>query len=188
MVGYAGGIHMDDHQSIQTPEPSYKDIYEAFTMSTTTTSTSFPTAKLGRNGPSIPRLGFGLMGLSSFYGATESDELRFKVLDRAIELGETFWDSQCCLLLFRSTLLLRLRSRLLMSHCFTLMTTKRTHPQPRICTETMKISSEPTLPLARKLVTRCSWRPNLRSGWMKMGAWSGWTLAPSILKRPSRRV
>ena len=66
-------------------------------MSTTTTSTSFPTAKLGRNGPSIPRLGFGLMGLSSFYGATESDELRFKVLDRAIELGETFWDSQCCL-------------------------------------------------------------------------------------------
>ena len=32
-------------------------------------------------------------GLSGFYGATESDEDRFKVLDRAYELGETFWDS-----------------------------------------------------------------------------------------------
>ncbi|KAH7407970.1 NADP-dependent oxidoreductase domain-containing protein [Cadophora sp. MPI-SDFR-AT-0126] len=52
-----------------------------------------PSRKLGKNGPHIPALGFGLMGLSSFYGATESDEERFKVLDRAYELGETFWDS-----------------------------------------------------------------------------------------------
>jgi aryl-alcohol dehydrogenase-like predicted oxidoreductase len=50
--------------------------------------------KLGSAGPEIPRLGFGLMGLSIAYGSTESDEQRFKVLDRAIELGETFWDSQ----------------------------------------------------------------------------------------------
>lgn len=33
------------------------------------------------------------MGLSAFYGEAESDEARFKVLDRALELGETFWDS-----------------------------------------------------------------------------------------------
>jgi aryl-alcohol dehydrogenase-like predicted oxidoreductase len=33
------------------------------------------------------------MGLSAFYGAPESDEKRFEVLDRAYELGETFWDS-----------------------------------------------------------------------------------------------
>ncbi len=33
------------------------------------------------------------MGLSAFYGATEPDEERFKVLDRAYELGQTFWDS-----------------------------------------------------------------------------------------------
>ena len=62
----------------------------------TPTQPRIPTAKLGKNGPEIPRLGFGLMGLSAFYGGYESDEKRFEVLDRAIELGETFWDSQSC--------------------------------------------------------------------------------------------
>lgn len=52
-----------------------------------------PTAPLGKNGPSVPRLGFGLMGLSTFYGTVPSDEERFAILDRALELGETFWDS-----------------------------------------------------------------------------------------------
>jgi aryl-alcohol dehydrogenase-like predicted oxidoreductase len=52
-----------------------------------------PTRKLGKNGPLVPAMGFGLMGLSAFYGQPESDEDRFKVLDRAYELGETFWDS-----------------------------------------------------------------------------------------------
>lgn len=33
------------------------------------------------------------MGLSAFYGAPESDAERFKVLDRAYELGQTNWDS-----------------------------------------------------------------------------------------------
>lgn len=32
-------------------------------------------------------------GLSAFYGKPESDEERFKVLDKAYELGEKFWDS-----------------------------------------------------------------------------------------------
>jgi aryl-alcohol dehydrogenase-like predicted oxidoreductase len=31
--------------------------------------------------------------LSAFYGKVDSDEERFKVLDRAYELGETHWDS-----------------------------------------------------------------------------------------------
>jgi aryl-alcohol dehydrogenase-like predicted oxidoreductase len=53
-----------------------------------------PTRKLGKNGPEVTALGFGLMGLSAFYGAPESDEARFKVLDRALELGETFWESR----------------------------------------------------------------------------------------------
>lgn len=33
------------------------------------------------------------MGLSAYYGKPESDEERFKVLDRAYELGQTNWDS-----------------------------------------------------------------------------------------------
>ncbi|KAI0386446.1 putative aldo-keto reductase [Hypomontagnella monticulosa] len=49
---------------------------------------------LGENGPLVPSLGFGLMGLTyHVYGSTSSDEERFKVLDRAFELGETFWDT-----------------------------------------------------------------------------------------------
>ncbi|TGO80878.1 hypothetical protein BPOR_1586g00020 [Botrytis porri] len=54
---------------------------------------TLPTRKLGKNGPQVPALGFGLMGLSLAYGKAEPDEARFKVLDRAFELGENFWDS-----------------------------------------------------------------------------------------------
>ncbi|KAI0469468.1 Aldo/keto reductase [Xylaria cf. heliscus] len=49
--------------------------------------------RLGRDGPSIPAVGFGLMGFSVGYGAAESDENRFKLLDRAWELGCTNWDT-----------------------------------------------------------------------------------------------
>ena len=52
-----------------------------------------PTRQLGRNGPHVTALGFGAMGLSAFYGGPASDEERFKVLDRAYELGEVNWDS-----------------------------------------------------------------------------------------------
>lgn len=34
-----------------------------------------------------------LWAFSAYYGKPESDEARFLVLDRAYELGETFWDS-----------------------------------------------------------------------------------------------
>ncbi|RLM00061.1 hypothetical protein CFD26_103030 [Aspergillus turcosus] len=50
--------------------------------------------QLGKNGPTVPALGLGLMGMSFWvYGSIASDEERFKVLDRAVELGETFWDT-----------------------------------------------------------------------------------------------
>ncbi|KAL2167333.1 hypothetical protein VTG60DRAFT_1403 [Thermothelomyces hinnuleus] len=52
-----------------------------------------PTCKLGKDGPEITALGFGLMGLSTAYGSVGSDEERLRVLDRAWELGCTNWDS-----------------------------------------------------------------------------------------------
>ncbi|KAI0903683.1 Aldo/keto reductase [Ustulina deusta] len=51
------------------------------------------TRQLGKEGPRIPATGFGLMGFSIGYGATEADEDRFKLLDRAWELGCTNWDT-----------------------------------------------------------------------------------------------
>ncbi|KAI3571590.1 Aldo/keto reductase-like protein [Fusarium oxysporum f. sp. albedinis] len=52
-----------------------------------------PTRKLAKNGPEISAVGFGMMGLSIAYGAAGSDEERFRVLDRAWELGCTNWDT-----------------------------------------------------------------------------------------------
>ncbi|KAF2491143.1 putative aldo-keto reductase [Lophium mytilinum] len=54
---------------------------------------SLPTAPLGKGGPQVPRLGFGLMGLSAYYGTPKPDTERFAVLDKAYELGYRFWDS-----------------------------------------------------------------------------------------------
>ena len=48
---------------------------------------------LGKNGPQVATIGFGAMGLSAFYGTPASDEARFKVFDRAIELGCTYFDT-----------------------------------------------------------------------------------------------
>ncbi|KAL4935530.1 hypothetical protein BDV06DRAFT_206793 [Aspergillus oleicola] len=54
---------------------------------------SLPTRQLGKYGPQVTRLGFGAMGLSTFYGPAKPDPERFAVLDKAYEIGETFWDT-----------------------------------------------------------------------------------------------
>jgi aryl-alcohol dehydrogenase-like predicted oxidoreductase len=56
-------------------------------------SSSLPTRQLGKDGPQVTALGFGLMGLSAFYGATESDEERLKFLDHIYASGQRFWDT-----------------------------------------------------------------------------------------------
>ncbi|KAK9343425.1 NADP-dependent oxidoreductase domain-containing protein [Lipomyces starkeyi] len=53
-----------------------------------------PKAKqLRKFDPRVPALGFEAMGLSAWYGKTDDDETRLKVLDGAYELGGTFWDT-----------------------------------------------------------------------------------------------
>ncbi|KAE8453540.1 hypothetical protein EG329_010401 [Mollisiaceae sp. DMI_Dod_QoI] len=50
-----------------------------------------PTRPLGKNGPLVPKMGLGCMGLSLWYGRQANDEERLKFLDAAFELGENFW-------------------------------------------------------------------------------------------------
>jgi aryl-alcohol dehydrogenase-like predicted oxidoreductase len=49
--------------------------------------------KLGKNGPEVPRLGLGLMGLSGVYGLPAPDKERLAFLDEAYKMGERFWDT-----------------------------------------------------------------------------------------------
>ncbi|KAG1741422.1 NADP-dependent oxidoreductase domain-containing protein [Suillus paluster] len=51
----------------------------------------YSTRKIGTD--DVSAIGFGAMGISAYYGQTEPDEERFKVLDKAYELGCTFWDT-----------------------------------------------------------------------------------------------
>ena len=47
---------------------------------------------LGTQGLRVPAIGLGCMGMSEFYGASSEAE-NLRVLDRAVELGCTFWDT-----------------------------------------------------------------------------------------------
>jgi len=48
--------------------------------------------KLGSQGLHVPAIGLGCMGMSDFYGSS-SEAQNLRVLDRAAELGCTFWDT-----------------------------------------------------------------------------------------------
>lgn len=50
------------------------------------------TRKLGKQGPEVSILGLGCMGMSEFYGAGDEKE-SVATLERALELGITFWDT-----------------------------------------------------------------------------------------------
>ncbi|KAK0643686.1 putative aldo-keto reductase [Cercophora newfieldiana] len=55
---------------------------------------NIPLRQLGRNGATVPQLGFGTMGLThDAYGSLPDDEERFAILDRAYEIGARFWDT-----------------------------------------------------------------------------------------------
>lgn len=49
--------------------------------------------KLGKDGPSVSAMGFGLMTIAGAHGDRPSEEEQFQILDRAAELGTTFWDT-----------------------------------------------------------------------------------------------
>jgi aryl-alcohol dehydrogenase-like predicted oxidoreductase len=48
--------------------------------------------KLGSQGLQVPAIGLGCMGMSDFYGSS-SETQNLRVLDRAAEIGCTFWDT-----------------------------------------------------------------------------------------------
>lgn len=48
--------------------------------------------KLGSKGLSVPAIGLGCMGMSDFYGSS-SESKNLNVLDRAADIGCTFWDT-----------------------------------------------------------------------------------------------
>ncbi|TGL59380.1 aldo/keto reductase [Leptospira ognonensis] len=48
--------------------------------------------KLGTQGLEVPSVGLGCMGMSDFYG-TSSEVQNLSVLDRALEIGCSFWDT-----------------------------------------------------------------------------------------------
>ncbi|KIM97071.1 hypothetical protein OIDMADRAFT_44030 [Oidiodendron maius Zn] len=51
------------------------------------------TRRLGRNGPHVTAVGLGTMSIGGAYGQQNTVEDKLKVLDRAHDIGEVFWDT-----------------------------------------------------------------------------------------------
>lgn len=56
------------------------------------TTTTLPLRDLGTGGLAVPAIGLGCMGMTGFYGARDEREA-LRTLERAIDLGATFWDT-----------------------------------------------------------------------------------------------
>lgn len=57
-------------------------------------SYTVPTRRLGKDGPLVPAMGFGLMMMTAAnYGDLPEDDARFELLDHALQIGATFWDT-----------------------------------------------------------------------------------------------
>ncbi|KAL0952446.1 hypothetical protein HGRIS_006715 [Hohenbuehelia grisea] len=56
-------------------------------------SSSYPTRRLGRNGPVVSSIGLGTMGIGIFYGGQTDEESSMKTLSYAADRGVTFWDT-----------------------------------------------------------------------------------------------
>ncbi|KAK9315036.1 NADP-dependent oxidoreductase domain-containing protein [Lipomyces starkeyi] len=54
-----------------------------------------PTTQLGKDDPQVTAIGLGAwyIGISAYYEPKLDDEAAFTILDKAIELGCTFWDT-----------------------------------------------------------------------------------------------
>ena len=74
---------------IKVPIPSLSVI----TLANSLNMSQVPTRRLGRNGPQVTALGFGALGLSTFYGKKQPDEERFEFLDHAHKIGARNWDT-----------------------------------------------------------------------------------------------
>jgi aryl-alcohol dehydrogenase-like predicted oxidoreductase len=56
-------------------------------------ASKIPQRRLGKDGPLVPAMSFGLMMFAGVYGAAPDDEGKYKILDRALEIGATLWDT-----------------------------------------------------------------------------------------------
>lgn len=54
---------------------------------------SIPKHPLGRNGPQVPAIGFGLMSIGDTYGSAGSLDDKVALLDHAYATGQWFWDT-----------------------------------------------------------------------------------------------
>ncbi|KAL3483368.1 NADP-dependent oxidoreductase domain-containing protein [Aspergillus germanicus] len=54
---------------------------------------TLPTRPLGTHGPLVTSIGYGMMGLSAFYGPRLPDTQRLAFMDKLYASGQRFWDT-----------------------------------------------------------------------------------------------